>query len=89
MCICMESYYSGLEYIFNSVGTCHKQTITFHHLQEVINHLRQHSHCTTYGSGMSAPVVMQILTAFKILMGEDDTNEGTGKSHVDISLHVS
>lgn len=56
--------------------------MTFCHLQEIINHLRQHSHCTTYGSGMSAPVVMQILTSFKILMGEDGTNEGTGRSHI-------
>ena len=54
-----------------------------------MNHLRRHSHCATYGSSMTAPVAMQILTCMKIIMGEDGTNEGMAPflsqcSHLDL-----
>ena len=58
-------------------------------MQEIVNHLRRHSHCATYGSSMTAPVAMQILTCMKIIMGEDGTNEGMAPflsqcSHLDL-----
>ncbi|XP_074632281.1 serine palmitoyltransferase 2-like [Acropora palmata] len=44
--------------------------------QEVINHIRGRSHSAGYASSMSPPVAMQIMSAMKIIMGEDGTDEG-------------
>jgi serine palmitoyltransferase len=44
--------------------------------KDIINHLRSRSHSTLYAETLPAPVVMQILTSLKILMGEDNTNDG-------------
>ena len=44
--------------------------------QEVIDHIRGSSHSAVYASSMSPPVAMQIMSAMKIIMGEDGTDEG-------------
>ncbi|KAK2561802.1 Serine palmitoyltransferase 2 [Acropora cervicornis] len=44
--------------------------------QEVIDHIRGRSHSAVYASSMSPPVAMQIMSAMKIIMGEDGTDEG-------------
>lgn len=45
--------------------------------KKLINHIRVHSHANCYASGMSYPIVQQILTSMKIISGEDGTSEGT------------
>lgn len=70
-------HWADLKYV--SAWTEH--AVPLDYLQDIINHLRQHSHCTTYGTGMTAPVAVQILTSLKIIMGEDGTNEGTRLCH--------
>lgn len=44
--------------------------------KSLIDHIRIQSHSTCYSSSMSAPVVYQIMTALKIIMGRDGTNDG-------------
>jgi serine palmitoyltransferase len=44
--------------------------------KDIINHLRSRSHSALYAESMAAPVAMQILTSLKIIMGEDNTNDG-------------
>jgi serine palmitoyltransferase len=44
--------------------------------KEIVDHLRRHSHSDAYAASMSAPVAAQALTAFKIVMGRDGTDEG-------------
>jgi serine palmitoyltransferase len=44
--------------------------------KDIINHLRSRSHSTLYAETLPAPVIMQTLTSLKILMGEDNTNDG-------------
>lgn len=61
---------STVIYRINNVST-HTYT------QAIINHLRQYSHASTYGSAMSAPVAQQVISSMKIIMGEDGTKEGT------------
>ncbi|XP_012271798.1 serine palmitoyltransferase 2 [Orussus abietinus] len=42
----------------------------------LIDHLRVHSHAHTYASAMSPPVAQQIITAMRIISGEDGTDIG-------------
>ncbi|XP_014469799.1 PREDICTED: serine palmitoyltransferase 2 [Dinoponera quadriceps] len=42
----------------------------------LIDHLKIYCHAHTYGSAMAPPVAQQIITAMRIVMGEDGTNEG-------------
>lgn len=44
--------------------------------KSLIDHIRVYSHSTCYSSSMSAPVAFQIITALKIIMGSDGTNDG-------------
>ncbi|CAG0890117.1 unnamed protein product [Darwinula stevensoni] len=44
--------------------------------KELIDHLRTVSHAATYATSMSPPVIQQIATSMKIIMGEDGTLEG-------------
>eukprot|EP00045_Choanoeca_perplexa_P010868 m.112801 g.112801 ORF g.112801 m.112801 type:complete len:185 (+) comp15421_c0_seq9:149-703(+) len=45
--------------------------------QAVIDALRTHSHSNGYATSMSPPVVQQVLTSMRIIMGRDGTNDGT------------
>eukprot|EP00045_Choanoeca_perplexa_P010866 m.112770 g.112770 ORF g.112770 m.112770 type:complete len:111 (+) comp15421_c0_seq2:149-481(+) len=45
--------------------------------QAVIDALRTHSHSNGYATSMSPPVVQQVLTSMRIIMGQDGTNDGT------------
>ena len=45
-------------------------------LQKIINHIKDRSHSATYASFMSPPVVMQVISSMKIIMGEDGTDKG-------------
>lgn len=45
-------------------------------LQELIEYLRSHSHSAVYATSMSPPVVEQIFTSMKCIMGEDGTTIG-------------
>ncbi|CAF0762291.1 unnamed protein product [Rotaria sordida] len=42
----------------------------------LIDHIRIYSHSACYSSSMSAPVVLQIISALNIIMGRDGTNDG-------------
>ena len=42
----------------------------------MINHLREKSHSSTYGTSMAAPVAQQIITSMSIIMGKDGTKDG-------------
>ncbi|XP_065183456.1 serine palmitoyltransferase 2-like [Sycon ciliatum] len=44
--------------------------------RKIINHLRKNSHSGVYASSMSVPVIQQVLSSMRIIMGEDGTNEG-------------
>lgn len=44
--------------------------------QEIIDHIRGSSHSAAYASSMSPPVVMQIISSMKMIMGEDGTDKG-------------
>lgn len=44
--------------------------------QEIISHIRGSSHSAAYASSMSPPVVMQIISSMKMIMGEDGTDKG-------------
>ena len=46
--------------------------------QSVIDGLRNHSHSNGYATSMSPPVVQQVLTSMRIIMGLDGTNDGKG-----------
>ncbi|KAK2553865.1 Serine palmitoyltransferase 2 [Acropora cervicornis] len=43
--------------------------------EKIINHIKGRSHSATYASFMSPPVVMQIISSMKIIMGEDGTDK--------------
>ncbi|XP_030636531.1 serine palmitoyltransferase 2 [Chanos chanos] len=44
--------------------------------KELIDYLRTHSHSAVYATSMSPPVVEQIITSMKCIMGEDGTTMG-------------
>ncbi|MEQ2265728.1 hypothetical protein XENORESO_011632, partial [Xenotaenia resolanae] len=44
--------------------------------RELIDYLRCHSHSAVYATSMSPPVVEQIITSMKCIMGEDGTTIG-------------
>ncbi|XP_036450044.1 LOW QUALITY PROTEIN: serine palmitoyltransferase 2 [Colossoma macropomum] len=44
--------------------------------KELIDYLRSHSHSAVYATSMSPPVVEQIITSMKCIMGEDGTTIG-------------
>jgi serine palmitoyltransferase len=44
----------------------------------VIDALRHYSHSNNYATSMSPPVVQQILTSMKIIMGQDGSDDGAG-----------
>ncbi|KAJ8290281.1 hypothetical protein GJAV_G00010880 [Gymnothorax javanicus] len=44
--------------------------------KELVDYLRTHSHSAVYGTSMSPPVVEQIITSMKCIMGEDGTTFG-------------
>ncbi|XP_036398170.1 serine palmitoyltransferase 2 [Megalops cyprinoides] len=44
--------------------------------KELIDYLRTHSHSAVYATSMSPPVVEQIITSMKCIMGEDGTTIG-------------
>ncbi|XP_072558759.1 serine palmitoyltransferase 2b [Paramormyrops kingsleyae] len=44
--------------------------------KELIDYLRTHSHSAVYATSMSPPVVEQIITSMKCIMGEDGTTVG-------------
>ncbi|XP_072535764.1 serine palmitoyltransferase 2b [Salminus brasiliensis] len=44
--------------------------------KELIDYLRTHSHSAIYATSMSPPVIQQIITSMKCIMGEDGTTLG-------------
>ena len=46
------------------------------YFQKLINYLRASSHSCCYASSLPGPVVAQILTSMKIIMGKDGTDDG-------------
>ncbi|CAD6186661.1 unnamed protein product [Caenorhabditis auriculariae] len=48
--------------------------------KEVINHIRIHSAGPCYGATMSPPLVAQVESAMKIMLGEDGTETGSQKA---------
>ena len=49
---------------------------TFSSFQHIVDHVRSHSYSSAYSSTMSPPVMQQIVSSMKIIMGEDGTDEG-------------
>ncbi|KAK1893503.1 Serine palmitoyltransferase 2 [Dissostichus eleginoides] len=49
--------------------------------RELIEYLRSHSHSAVYASSMSPPVVEQVITSMKCIMGEDGTTIGCDRVH--------
>ncbi|KAF3849603.1 hypothetical protein F7725_019322 [Dissostichus mawsoni] len=47
--------------------------------KELIDYLRRHSHSALYATSMSPPVIQQIITSMKIIMGEDGTTLGADR----------
>ncbi|XP_031560266.1 serine palmitoyltransferase 2-like [Actinia tenebrosa] len=44
--------------------------------KDIVSHIRACSHSAAYACSMSPPVVQQIYTSMKIILGEDGTNKG-------------
>ncbi|KAL4238049.1 Serine palmitoyltransferase 2 [Mactra antiquata] len=44
--------------------------------KKLINHLKLTSHCSVYSPTMPPPVVQQVLSSMKIILGKDGTNDG-------------
>ncbi|KAJ1561568.1 serine palmitoyltransferase component [Nowakowskiella sp. JEL0078] len=44
--------------------------------KSIIDHLRLYSHASVYAESISPPILSQIYTSMKIIMGEDGTNDG-------------
>jgi 7-keto-8-aminopelargonate synthetase-like enzyme len=44
--------------------------------QELIDYLRSHSHSAVYATSLSPPVVEQVITSMKCIMGQDGTSLG-------------
>uniref|UniRef100_A0A8C2I553 serine C-palmitoyltransferase n=1 Tax=Cyprinus carpio TaxID=7962 RepID=A0A8C2I553_CYPCA len=44
--------------------------------KELIDYLRLHSHSTVYATSMSPPIIQQIITSMKCIMGEDGSTLG-------------
>jgi serine palmitoyltransferase len=44
--------------------------------QHIVDHVRSHSYSSAYSATMSPPVMQQIISSMKIIMGEDGTDEG-------------
>lgn len=47
--------------------------------QALINHIRIYGHAHTYATAMSPPVTQQIITAMRIIAGEDGTDIGKNR----------
>ncbi|KAM8847237.1 serine palmitoyltransferase 2b [Synchiropus picturatus] len=47
--------------------------------KELIDYLRNYSHSALYAASMSPPVVQQIISSMKIIMGEDGTSLGANR----------
>ncbi|XP_068199199.1 serine palmitoyltransferase 2b [Antennarius striatus] len=47
--------------------------------KELVDYLRSHSHSALYATSMSPPVVQQIISAMKVIMGEDGTTLGADR----------
>ena len=46
------------------------------YFQKIINHLRLTSHAAMYSPTIPPPVVQQVISSMRIIMGKDGTNEG-------------
>jgi serine palmitoyltransferase len=44
--------------------------------KDLINHVRLNSHAQCYASSMSPPVIQQIISSIRVIMGLDGTNDG-------------
>ena len=44
--------------------------------KKLIDHIRVHSYANCYASGMSAPIVQQILTSLRIISGKEEGDQG-------------
>ncbi|RKP39229.1 pyridoxal phosphate-dependent transferase [Dimargaris cristalligena] len=44
--------------------------------KSLINHLRLNNHASVYGESMSVPVLQQVASSIRIIMGEDGTHDG-------------
>ena len=51
-------------------------SLDFPIFQDIVDHIRGCSYSSAYASSMSPPVVMQIISSMKTIMGEDGTNRG-------------
>ncbi|XP_068573729.1 serine palmitoyltransferase 2-like isoform X2 [Cebidichthys violaceus] len=49
--------------------------------RELIEYLRSHSHSAVYATSMSPPVMEQVITSMKCIMGEDGTTIGLERVH--------
>jgi serine palmitoyltransferase len=50
-------------------------------LQEIIQHLKHSCPAHLYATSMSPPAVQQVISAIKVILGEDGSNRGTKRSH--------
>jgi serine palmitoyltransferase len=49
--------------------------------KDIIDHLRFHSHSNIYAESISAPVLQQIITSMRIIMGEEHGDDGRRRIH--------
>lgn len=60
---------------FQALKTCPNNLLIWTP-QELIDYLRTHSHSAVYATSLSPPVVEQIITSMKCIMGQDGTTLG-------------
>lgn len=57
--------------------------------QELVDYIRVNSHSATYASSTSAPVVEQVLSTLKTIMGRDGTTVGKANNNSDPALALA
>lgn len=50
--------------------------LIYFRLQEVVDHIRLHAHSSVYAESITVPVVQQIHTSMRIIMGEEGGDDG-------------
>ena len=68
-----KEIYNQCTIVFSTICTT---AFTHVFIQKIINFLRRLSYGTTYATSMSPPTAQMALSAMKVIMGEDGTNEG-------------
>jgi hypothetical protein len=66
----------------------YKKDLDFVIAQELLHYIRSISPAHLYATSMPPPVVQQVISALKVIMGEDGTDRGTIISPLNMQLLI-